>query len=109
MTKAQRLKAQRLLLETYIETNPQVKTLLDSLIKKENVEQIDIVKPVIQEQLKEARMIGVNIGWQAAFLRCEEAIQDMTTIEEIKIYVNGEAKKVRTSLNMKDSESDTSV
>ena len=109
MTKAQRLKAQRLLLETYIETNPQVKTLLDSLIKKENVEQVDIVKPIIQEQLKEARMIGVNIGWQAAFLRCEEAIQDMTTIEEIKIYVNGEAKKVRTSLNMKDSESDASV
>ena len=109
MTKAQRLKAQRLLLETYIETNPQVKTLLDSLIKKENVEQVDIVKPVIQEQLKEARMIGVNIGFQAAFLRCEEAIQDMTTVEEIKAYVSGEASKVRTSLSVKDSESNASV
>lgn len=101
MTKAQRLKAQRVLLETYIETNPQVKSLLDSLIKKEHVGEMDIVKPIIEDELKQARMIGTNIGWQAAFLRCEEAIKDMSTVEEIKAYVSGEASKVRESLNIK--------
>lgn len=109
MTKAQQLKAERLLLESYIKTNPQVKTLLDGLIKKENVKLSDIVQPIIQENLKEARMIGVNIGWQAAFLRCEEAITNMNTVEEIKAYVHEEANKIRTSLSIKDSESDASV
>ena len=101
MTKAQRLKAQRLLLETYITTNPQIKTLLDTLIEKENIEQVDVIKPIIEEELKRTRMIGTNIGWQAAFLRCEEAIKDMGTTDEIKAYVSGEAKKVRKDLNIK--------
>lgn len=101
MTKAQRLKAQRLLLETYITTNPQIKTLLDTLIEKENVEQVDVVKPIIEEELKRAKMIGTNIGWQTAFLRCEEAIEDMSDVQEIKAYVSGEANKVRETLGIK--------
>ena len=104
MTKAQRLKAQRVLLETLIKTNPEVERFLDSLLKKETVEQADIIEPIIKEQLKRARAIGIDIGWQAAFLRCEEAVNSMESVEEIKVYVSGEAKKVRKELNMKEKE-----
>lgn len=104
MTKAQRLKAQRVLLETLIKTNPEVERFLDSLLKKETVEQADIIEPIIKEQLKQARAIGASIGWQAAFLRCEEAVMSMESVEEIKAYVSGEAKKVRKELNMKEKE-----
>ena len=104
MTKAQRLKAQRVLLETLIKTNPEVERFLDSLLKKETVEQADIIEPIIKEQLKQARAIGASIGWQAAFLRCEEAVKSMESVEEIKVYVSGEAKKVRKELNMKEKE-----
>lgn len=101
MTKAQRIKAERLLLEGYIKTNPQVKTFLDTLINKETVEQGDIIEPVIRERLKEARATGIDIGWQAAFLRCEEAVNDFQTIEEIRDYVIGEANKIRERLKIK--------
>ena len=101
MTKAQRLKAQRVLLETLIKTNPEVERFLDSLLKKETVEQADIIEPIIKEQLKQARAIGVSIGWQAAFLRCEEAVMSTNSVEEIKTYVSSEANKVRKELNMK--------
>ena len=104
LTKAQRLKAQRVLLETLIKTNPEVERFLDSLLKKETVEQADIIEPIIKEQLKQARAIGASIGWQAAFLRCEEAVNSMESVEEIKVYVSGEAKKVRKELNMKEKE-----
>lgn len=109
MTKAQRLKAQRVLLETLIKNNPEVGTLLDTLLKKETVEQADIIEPIIKEQLKQARATGVSIGWQAAFLRCEEAVMSMDSVEEIRAYVSGEAKKVRKELNMKINESEPNM
>ena len=104
MTKAQKLKAQRVLLETLIKNNPEVGALLDTLLKKETVEQADIIEPIIKEQLKQSRAIGVSIGWQAAFLRCEEAVMSMDSVEEIRAYVSGEAKKVREGLRIKVEE-----
>lgn len=104
MTKAQRLKTQRVLLETLIKTHPEVQTFLNTLIKKKTVEQADIIEPIIKEQLKQSRATGVSIGWQAAFLRCEEAVESMSSVEEIRAYVSGEAKKVRKELNMKEKE-----
>lgn len=104
MTEKQRAKAQRVLLETLIKTHPEVQTFLNTLLKKETVEQADIIEPIIKEQLKQSRAIGVSIGWQAAFLRCEEAVMSMDSVEEIRAYVSGEAKKVRKELNMKEKE-----
>lgn len=104
MATKKQLQAERLLLEAYIKNNPQVKTLLDSLLAKDGVEMSDIIQPIIKEKLEEARMIGVNIGWEAAFLRCEEAIHYMNNVEEIKAYVNGEAKKIREKLGIKEDE-----
>lgn len=104
MTKAQQEKAERLLLESYIKTNPQIKTFLDELLKKDkkgNVELNDIIQPVIEDKLKQARIIGTQIGWKAAFIRCEEAIKDMSTVEEIQHYIHGEANKVRKTLGLK--------
>ena len=101
MTKRQREAQERLLLKHMLDTNPKLKEFIDNLIESPSVEQADIIEPIIKEQLKQARAIGASIGWQAAFLRCEEAIKDMGTTEEIKAYVSGEAKKVRKDLNIK--------
>ena len=65
MTKAQRLKAQRVLLETLIKTNPEVERFLDSLLKKETVEQADIIEPTINWSNRLAQF-GTDIGRQAA-------------------------------------------
>jgi len=105
MNKAQQLKAERLLLEQYIKVNPEIKTFLDELLKKGkegNVELNDIIQPVIENKLKQARIIGTQIGWKAAFIRCEEAVKDMQTAEEIKAYVHGEANKIRKTLGLKE-------
>ena len=105
MTKAQQEKAERLLLESYIKSNPQIKTFLDELLKKDkksNIELNDIIQPVIEDKLKQARIIGTQIGWKAAFIRCEEAIRDMTTVEEIQQYVHDEANKIRKTLGLKE-------
>lgn len=102
MTEKQRLKAQTLLLQSYIKSNPEIKKMLDGLIKGENIPETEQAKVLIEKDLKEARMIGINIGWQAGFLRIEEAIKNMDTIEEIKFYIHEEATKVRNSLSIKE-------
>ena len=104
MTKRQREAQERLLLKHMLDTNPKLKEFIDNLIESPSVEQADIIEPIIKEQLKQARATGVSIGWQAAFLRCEEAVESMSSVEEIKAYVSGEAKKVRKELNMKEKE-----
>ena len=104
MTKRQREAQERLLLKHMLDTNPKLKEFIDNLVESPSVGEMDIVKPIIENELKQARMIGTSIGWQAAFLRCEEAVMSMESVEEIKVYVSGEAKKVRKELNMKEKE-----
>ena len=104
MTKAQRLKAQRVLLETLIKTNPEVERFLDSLLKKETVEQADIIEPIIKEQLKQSRAIGVSIGFQGAMLQAYEKVKDMDNVEEIKECLRIEANKIRQNLGMQNGQ-----
>ena len=72
MTKAQREKAERLMLKQILDTNPKIKTFIDALIDKPNVETQDIIQPIIEEELKKARMIGVEIGFQGAMIQAYE-------------------------------------
>lgn len=101
MTKAQKEKAERLLLKQMLDTNPKLKKFIDALIDKPNVETKDIVQPIIEEELKTARMIGVEIGFQGAMLQAYNKIKDMQTVDEIKACLKTEADAVRDRMGLK--------
>lgn len=103
MTKAQREKAERLMLKQMLDTNPKLKKFIDALIDKPNPELKDIVQPVIEEELKKSRTIGVNIGWQAAFIQAYEKVKNMQTVDEIKAYLRTEADNVRERMGLKSA------
>lgn len=103
MTKAQREKAERLLLKQMLDTNPKLKQVIDGLIECPNPELKDIIQPVIEERLKETRTIGVNIGWQAAFIQAYEKVKDMQTVDEIKACLRDEADTVRERMGLKSA------
>lgn len=103
MTKAQREKAERLMLKQMLDTNPKLKKFIDALIDKPNPELKDIVQPVIEEELKKSRMTGIQIGWQAAFIQAYEKIKDMQTADEIKACLRGEADAIRERMGLKSA------
>lgn len=103
MTKAQREKAERLMLKQMLDTNPKLKKFIDALIDKPNPELKDIVQPVIEEELKKSRMTGIQIGWQAAFIQAYEKIKDRQTVDEIKACLRGEADAIRERMGLKSA------
>ena len=100
MTKAQREKAERLMLKQTLETHPKLKEMMDVLIDNPKPELVDVVKPVIEEQLNKARTDGINIGWYAFALRAIENIKNMNSIDEVKAYFEDEADKSRERLKL---------
>lgn len=103
MTKAQREKAERLMLKQMLDTNPKLKKFIDALIDKPNPELKDIVQPVIEEELKKSRMTGIQIGWQAAFIQAYEKAKGMETADEIKACLRGEADAIRERMGLKSA------
>ena len=103
MTKAQREKAERLMLKQMLDTNPKLKKFIDALIDKPNTELKDIVQPVIEEELKKSRMTGIQIGWQAAFIQAYEKVKDMETADEIKACLRSEADAIRERMGLKSA------
>lgn len=103
MTKAQREKAERLMLKQMLDTNPKLKKFIDALIDKPNPELKDIVHPVIEEELKKSRMTGIQIGWQTAFIQAYEKVKDMETADEIKACLRGEADAIRERMGLKSA------
>ena len=103
MTKAQREKAERLMLKQMLDTNPKLKEFIDALIDKPNPELKDIVQPVIEEELKKSRMTGIQIGWQAAFIQAYEKVKDMETADEIKACLRTEADAIRERMGLKSA------
>ena len=101
MTKAQREKAERLMLKQMLDTNPKLKKFIDALIDKPNPETKEIIQPIIEEELKKARMIGVEIGWQSAFIQAYEKVKNMQTVDEIKACLKDEANKIREKMGLK--------
>lgn len=100
INKRQREAAERAMLKHILDTNPQYKKIMDALIDNPNKELKDVIQPVIEEELKKARMIGVNIGWQGAMIQAYEKVKDMQSVEEIKACLKGEADKVRDKLKI---------
>lgn len=103
MTKAQREKAERLMLKQMLDTNPKLKKFIDALIDKPNSELKDIVQPVIEQELEKSRMTGIQIGWQAAFIQAYEKVKNMETAGEIKACLRGEADAIRERMGLKSA------
>lgn len=89
------------MLKQMLDTNPKLKQFIDALIDKPNVETQDIVKPIIEEELKKNRMIGVNIGFQGAMIQAYEKVKDMQSADEIKACLRTEADAVRKRMVLK--------
>ena len=103
ITKRQREAAERAMLKHLIDTQPKYKAALDALIDNPNPELKDIIQPVIEEELKTARMIGVNIGFQSAMIQAYEKIKDMQSVDEIKVCLRAEADAVRKRMGLKSA------
>lgn len=89
------------MLKHILDTKPKYKEIMDALIDNPNKELKDIIQPIIEDQLKTARAIGVNIGWQSAWLRAYEKIKDMGHPGEIKACLRAEADAIRERIGLK--------
>ena len=103
MTKRQREASERAMLKHILDTKPKYKEIMDALIDNHNVELNDAIQPVIEEELKKARMIGVNIGFQGAMLQAYEKVKDMQNADEIKACLRTEADAVRERMGLKSA------
>lgn len=86
-----------------LDTKPKYKEIMDALIDKPNIELQDIIQPIIEEELKKARMIGVEIGFQGAMIQAYEKIKNMETADEIKACLRAEADAVRKRMGLKSA------
>lgn len=89
------------MLKHILDTKPKYKEIMDALIDNPNKELKDIIQPVIEDQLKNARTIGVNIGWQSAWLRAYDKIKDMQSVDEVKACLRNEAESIRERMGLK--------
>lgn len=89
------------MLKHILDTKPKYKEIMDALIDNPNKELKDVIQPVIEEELKKARMIGVNIGFQGAMIQAYEKIKNMNSVDEIKACLKGEADKIREKMGLK--------
>lgn len=68
--------------------------------KNKEKEKLDLefrekLQNVLEEKFKEARMIGVNIGFQAAMIQIYNSTENMKTAREIKAYIRKEINNIR--------------
>ena len=91
------------MLKHILDTKPKYKEIMDAMIDNPNKELRDIVQPVIEKELKTARMIGVEIGFQGAMLQAYDKIKDMQTVDEIKVCLRNEADAVRKRMCLKSA------
>lgn len=89
------------MLKHLIDNKPKYKEIMDALIDNPNKELKDVIQPVIEEELKKARMIGVEIGFQGAMIQVHEKIKDMQDVDEIKACLKDEADKIREKMGLK--------
>ena len=100
MNKRQREAAERNMLKYILDSKPEYKKIMDGLISNPDKKLQDVIQPVIEEELKKARLTGIQIGWQTAFIQAYEKVKDMQNVEEIKACLKGEADKVRDKLKI---------
>lgn len=91
------------MLKHILDTKPKYKEIMDALIDNPNKELKDVIQPVIEDQLKASRAIGVNIGWQSAWLRAYDKIKNMQSVDEVKACLRAEADAVRDRMGLKSA------
>ena len=91
------------MLKHLIDTKPKYKEIMDALIDNPDKELKDVIQPVIEEELKKARMIGVEIGFQGAMIQAYDKIKNMQTVDEIKACLRSEADAVRKRMGLKSA------
>ena len=101
INRRQREAAERAMLKHMLDTHPEYIKIMDALIDNPDKESKDAIQPIIEEELKKARMIGVNIGFQGAMLQSYEKVKDMQSADEIKACLKGEADKIRKKMCLK--------
>lgn len=89
------------MLKHLIDNKPKYKEIMDALIDNPNKELKDVIQPVIEEELKKARMTGVEIGWQSAMIQAHEKIKAMQDVEEVKVCLRNEAESIRKGMGLK--------
>lgn len=102
MTKAQREKAERLMLKQMIDTNPKLKAFLDANIDNDDVTMAEAIEPVIEAKLKESFDKGVLTGFGGAYLGMYEKAKTKTTLQEVLDMLKAEADNVRAKLGLSD-------
>lgn len=102
MTKAQREKAERLLLKQMLDTQPWLKRTMEAMVNNENVEIKDAIAPILEHKFREQRTTGILIGWIAAMQRTQEVVNNTTNYEDIKNYIEKEIKDIENRLNEND-------
>ena len=103
MTKKQREAARRAQLQHTLDTHPEYIKIMDALIDNPNKNLNDTIQPVIEQELKKARMIGVEIGFQSAMLQAYEKVKNMEHPGEIKDCLKREADAVRERMGLKSA------
>lgn len=103
INKRQREAAERAMLKHLLDTKPKYKEIMDALIDNPDKELKDAIQPVIEEELKKARMIGINIGFQGAMIQAYQKIKDMQTVDEIKACLRSEADAIRKKMGLKSA------
>ena len=103
VTKAQREKAERLMLKQMLDNNPKLKEVIDNLINLSNPELRDVIPPVIENQFKNVRMQGIMIGWISAWLNAYSKVKDLQTVDEIKSLLREESDKMRKKMGLDGS------
>ena len=91
------------MLKHLLDTKPKYKEIMDALIDNPDKELKDVIQPVIEEELKKARMIGVNIGFQGAMLQAYQKVKDMQSVDEIKACLREEADAIRERMGLKSA------
>lgn len=100
MTKAQREKAERLMLKQMIDTNPKLKAFLDANIDNDDVTMAEAIEPVIETKLKESFVKGVLTGFGGAYIGMYEKAKDCSTLDEVITMLKNEADATRTKLGL---------
>lgn len=103
MNKRQREAARRVQLQHMLDTHPEYIKVMDALIDNPKKELKDALEPILEEELKKARMIGVEIGFQSAMIQAYEKVKDIHTVDEIKACLRAEADAVRERMGLKSA------
>lgn len=105
MTKRQREKAERELLQQMIKDNPKLKAFLDAATDDtDHADLKAILEPVLADTFNKVRMQGIQIGWYSHAARCKAKIQGCKSLEEAIEVMDKDVREVAEKLGINPDE-----